>query len=53
MRETRWPTPWRTLLATLRNFSGQDVHGQLSSLLDDMPVDIPTIARRAEAPALA
>ncbi|GJH29469.1 hypothetical protein [Caballeronia novacaledonica] len=38
MRETRWPAPWRTLLATLREFSGRDARNQLSTLLDSIPV---------------
>jgi hypothetical protein len=37
VRETRWPAPWRTLLATLREFSESDSRDQLSTLLDEMP----------------
>jgi hypothetical protein len=37
VRETRWPAPWRTLLATLREFSGSEADSQLSTLLDEMP----------------
>ncbi|WP_404989821.1 hypothetical protein [Caballeronia sp. LZ029] len=37
MRETRWPAPWRTLLATLREFSGHEARDQLSTLLDSFP----------------
>ncbi|SAK92675.1 hypothetical protein AWB77_05210 [Caballeronia fortuita] len=37
VRETRWPAPWRTLLATLREFSGRDAESQLSNLLDVFP----------------
>ena len=38
VREARWPAPWRTLLATLREFSTRDADSQLSTLLDEMPV---------------
>ncbi|BAN25227.1 putative uncharacterized protein [Caballeronia insecticola] len=51
MRETRWPAPWRTLLATLREFSGNGVEHQLSTLLDEIPVAPST--QRERAPALA
>lgn len=37
VRETRWPAPWRTLLATLREFSGRDSESQLATLLKEMP----------------
>jgi len=37
VRETRWPAPWRTLLATLREFSGRDAESQLSTLPDEIP----------------
>ncbi|MFM0325071.1 hypothetical protein [Caballeronia glebae] len=51
VRETRWPAPWRTLLATLREFSGRDAESQLSTLLDEIPATSkPT---RELAPALA
>ncbi|WP_250466762.1 hypothetical protein [Caballeronia sp. GAFFF2] len=51
VRETRWPAPWRTLLATLREFSGRDAESQLSTLRDEMPVSQKS-ARQA-APAFA
>jgi hypothetical protein len=53
MRETRWPAPWRTLLATLREFSETDMHGQISTLLDEVPAT-PRAGRirlRASRPA--
>ncbi|MDR5762258.1 hypothetical protein [Caballeronia sp. LZ035] len=37
VRETRWPAPWRTLLATLREFSGNSGEHELSALLDEIP----------------
>jgi hypothetical protein len=49
LRETRWPAPWRTLLATLREFSGREVQDPLATLLDGVPAD----ARRPRAPAMA
>jgi hypothetical protein len=49
MRETRWPAPWRTLLATLREFSGSEVRDQLSTLLDEVTTDAPRTARRADS----
>ncbi len=45
VRETRRPAPWRTLLATLREFSGSDVQDQLSMLLDEVPA-APAASRR-------
>ncbi|SAL22298.1 hypothetical protein AWB71_01135 [Caballeronia peredens] len=51
MRETRWPAPWRTLLATLREFSGNGAGHQISTLLDEIPV-APS-PQRVRAPALA
>jgi hypothetical protein len=44
VRETRWPAPWRTLLATLRDFSGDAKHNQLATLLDDMPDEAAALA---------
>jgi hypothetical protein len=49
MRETRWPAPWRTLLATLREFSGRDARNQLSTLLDSIPVASKPNRDRASA----
>ncbi|SAK72731.1 hypothetical protein AWB76_04583 [Caballeronia temeraria] len=51
VRETRWPAPWRTLLATLREFSGRDADSQLSTLLDEIPA--PPRPARERALALA
>ena len=34
VRETRWPASWRSLLATLREFSARDENARLSTLLD-------------------
>jgi hypothetical protein len=51
VRETRWPAPWRTLLATLREFSGRDAKSQLSTLLAEMPA--APAARRERVSALA
>jgi hypothetical protein len=44
VRETRWPAPWRTLLATLREFSGSSADDQLSTLLDEVPHAQPAMA---------
>ncbi|SAK88522.1 hypothetical protein AWB83_04951 [Caballeronia ptereochthonis] len=38
VRETRWPAPWRSLLDTLREFSGREAEGQLSTLLGEILV---------------
>jgi hypothetical protein len=51
VRETRWPAPWRTLLATLREFSGANGDSELSTLLDEIPAT-PSRAR-PRVPALA
>lgn len=51
VRETRWPAPWRTLLATLREFSTRDAESQFSTLLDEMPT--AQSPAPAPAPALA
>jgi hypothetical protein len=49
VRETRWPAPWRTLLATLREFGGRDARNQLSTLLDEIPVAPKPAHERASA----
>ncbi|MDR5838547.1 hypothetical protein [Caballeronia sp. LZ034LL] len=51
VRETRWPAPWRTLLATLREFSGGKGDHELSSLLDEIPA--PHAPARSRVAALA
>jgi hypothetical protein len=51
VRETRWPAPWRTLLATLREFSESESQDQLTTLLSEMPS--AQTMRRAESPAFA
>jgi hypothetical protein len=53
VRETRWPAPWRTLLATLREFSGSDERDQLSTLLDEVPEAPPARYAPAHATAFA
>ena len=49
VRETRWPAPWRALLATLREFSARDAHSQLSTLLAEMPAAQAPLRERAPA----
>ena len=49
LRETRWPAPWRTLLATLREFSGRDAQARLETLLDEIPADPTPLRECADA----
>lgn len=49
VRETRWPAPWRTLLATLREFGGRESQDALSMLLDEIPAAQPPARERASA----